>query len=127
MLEFGYLPDKLMILSNTAKSHHRFNHCPVVPTPVKKYDLSRIWQLLYMASEIPLTLLDVRWFVKGYHPHRPGIEISGESSDGTSFASSIPAFKNNNYEVNIGKVKLLRIINRISPAVADFLMKKASQ
>lgn len=35
----------------------------------------------------------------------------------------IKAFKKNNYEVNIGKVKLLRIINRISPRIADKIMK----
>lgn len=35
----------------------------------------------------------------------------------------IKAFKNNRYEVNINKVKLLRIINRISPKIADRIMK----
>jgi len=35
----------------------------------------------------------------------------------------IKAFKKNRYEVNIGKVKLLRIINRISPSMADRIMK----
>jgi len=35
----------------------------------------------------------------------------------------IKAFRNNNYEVNINKVKLLRIINRISPKIADKIMK----
>lgn len=35
----------------------------------------------------------------------------------------IKAFKNNRYEVNIHKVKLLRIINRISPKIADRIMK----
>ena len=35
----------------------------------------------------------------------------------------IAAFKKNKYEVNIGKVKLLRIVNRISPALADRIMK----
>lgn len=35
----------------------------------------------------------------------------------------IKAFKNNRYEVNIHKVKLLRIINRISPNIADRIMK----
>lgn len=35
----------------------------------------------------------------------------------------IRAFKKNKYEVNIGKVKLLKIVNRISPAIADSIMK----
>ena len=35
----------------------------------------------------------------------------------------IKSFEKNKYEVNIGKVKLLRIINRISPSIADRLMK----
>ena len=35
----------------------------------------------------------------------------------------IRAFKKDKYEVNIGKVKLLKIVNRISPAIADSLMK----
>jgi len=35
----------------------------------------------------------------------------------------INAFRKNKYEVNIGKVKLLRIINRMSPTIADRLMK----
>lgn len=35
----------------------------------------------------------------------------------------IKAFKKNKYEVNIDKVKLLRIINRISPSIADIIMK----
>ncbi len=36
----------------------------------------------------------------------------------------IKAYKNNKYEVNIHKVKLLRIINRISPAFTDRIMKR---
>ena len=35
----------------------------------------------------------------------------------------IKAFKKNKYEVNIHKVKLLRIINRISPKIAESIMK----
>lgn len=35
----------------------------------------------------------------------------------------INAFRNNRYEVNIHKVKVLRIINRISPQLADRIMK----
>ena len=35
----------------------------------------------------------------------------------------IKAFSKNKYEVNIYKVKLLRIINRISPKIADYIMK----
>jgi len=35
----------------------------------------------------------------------------------------IKAFKKNKFEVSIGKVKLLRIINRISPRLADKIMK----
>ena len=35
----------------------------------------------------------------------------------------IKAFENDRYEVNIGKVKLLRIIHRISPALADRIMR----
>jgi len=35
----------------------------------------------------------------------------------------VGAFRKDKYEVNIGKVKLLRIINRISPAIADRIMK----
>lgn len=38
----------------------------------------------------------------------------------------IQAFKKNRYEVNIHKVKLLRIINRISPKIADTIMKRAT-
>lgn len=34
------------------------------------------------------------------------------------------AFKKNQYEINIGKVKLLKWINRISPVVADSIMKR---
>jgi len=38
----------------------------------------------------------------------------------------IKAFKKNNYEVNIHKVKLLRIINRISPSIADRIINGIS-
>lgn len=38
----------------------------------------------------------------------------------------IKAFENNRYEVNIHKVKLLRIINRVSPKIADRIMKNAT-
>lgn len=34
------------------------------------------------------------------------------------------AFKKNKFEVNIGKVKLLKIINRIAPKLAEGIMKK---
>lgn len=36
----------------------------------------------------------------------------------------IKEFRNNNYEINIQKVKLLRIINRISPSLADKVMQE---
>jgi len=36
----------------------------------------------------------------------------------------IKAFKKDKYEINIGKVKLLRIINRIWPSFADKIMKR---
>ena len=35
----------------------------------------------------------------------------------------IKGFKKNKYEINIQKVKLLRIINRISPSIAAKIMK----
>lgn len=35
----------------------------------------------------------------------------------------IRAFRRNQYEVNVGKVKLLKLINRLSPALADRIMK----
>ena len=35
----------------------------------------------------------------------------------------IRAFRKNKFEVSIGKVKLLRLINRLSPALADNIMK----
>ncbi|MEL6559980.1 MAG: SDR family NAD(P)-dependent oxidoreductase [Bacteroidota bacterium] len=35
----------------------------------------------------------------------------------------IRAFRKNRFEVNIGKVKLLKFINRLSPALADRIMK----
>lgn len=34
------------------------------------------------------------------------------------------AFKKDSYEVNIGKVKLLKIVNRIAPSIAEKIMKK---
>jgi short-subunit dehydrogenase involved in D-alanine esterification of teichoic acids len=33
------------------------------------------------------------------------------------------AFEKDRYEINIGKVKLLKIINRISPCLADRIMQ----
>ncbi len=38
----------------------------------------------------------------------------------------IKAFRKNNYEINIHKIKLLRIINRISPKMADSIMKRTT-
>ncbi|NHZ86032.1 MAG: SDR family NAD(P)-dependent oxidoreductase [Planctomycetia bacterium] len=35
----------------------------------------------------------------------------------------IKAFKKNIYEVSIGKIKILKIVNRISPRLADIIMK----
>lgn len=39
----------------------------------------------------------------------------------------ITAFRKDKFEVNIGKVKLLKFINRLSPALADSIMKKGSE
>ncbi len=39
----------------------------------------------------------------------------------------IRAFKKDQYEINIGKVKLLKIINRISPALAERIMKNGGE
>jgi hypothetical protein len=33
------------------------------------------------------------------------------------------AFIKDDFEVNVGKVKLLRLINRVSPSLADRIMK----
>lgn len=37
------------------------------------------------------------------------------------------AFKKNQFEVNIGKVKLLKFLNRLSPALAESIMKKGGE
>ncbi len=37
------------------------------------------------------------------------------------------AFKKDQYEVNIGKVKLLKILNRLVPSLADKIMKKGGE
>lgn len=39
----------------------------------------------------------------------------------------IRAFAKNQFEVNIGKVKLLKIVNRISPSIAERIMKKGGE
>ncbi|MDH5398273.1 MAG: SDR family NAD(P)-dependent oxidoreductase [Cyclobacteriaceae bacterium] len=39
----------------------------------------------------------------------------------------ITAFRKDKFEVNIGKVKLLKFINRLSPALADSIMKKGGE
>jgi uncharacterized oxidoreductase len=39
----------------------------------------------------------------------------------------IKAFRKNKFEVNIGKVKLLKIINRLSPRIAEKIMKKGGE
>ncbi|NQX91767.1 MAG: SDR family NAD(P)-dependent oxidoreductase [Flavobacteriales bacterium] len=39
----------------------------------------------------------------------------------------IKAFERNQFEVSIGKVKLLKIINRISPALAERIMKRGGE
>jgi len=39
----------------------------------------------------------------------------------------IVSFKKDNYEVNIGKVKLLKLVNRLWPALADKIMKKGGE
>lgn len=38
----------------------------------------------------------------------------------------IEAFKKDRYEVNIGKIKLLKFINRINPALAESIMRKGA-
>jgi len=42
-------------------------------------------------------------------------------------AEFIEAFRKNRYEVAIGKVKLLKLINRISPKLAERIMKKGGR
>jgi len=39
----------------------------------------------------------------------------------------INAFSKNQFEINIGKVKLLRLLNRISPKLAENIMKKGGE
>lgn len=38
----------------------------------------------------------------------------------------VKAFRKNRYEVNVRKIKLLRIINRISPRIADSIIKRTT-
>lgn len=52
---------------------------------------------------------------------------SGKISPKRLVDEFISAFKKDRYEVNIHKVKLLRIINRISPAIADRIINKTSK
>jgi len=37
------------------------------------------------------------------------------------------AFKKDHYEVSIGKIKLLRFIQRISPKIADNILKNGGE
>lgn len=48
---------------------------------------------------------------------------SGKISPDALVDEFLRAFQRNRFEVNIGKVKLLRIINRIAPALADRIMR----
>jgi uncharacterized oxidoreductase len=48
----------------------------------------------------------------------------GKISPETLVDEFIESFKNYQFEINIGKVKLLRFINRIAPSVAERIMKK---
>jgi len=48
---------------------------------------------------------------------------SGKISPQQLAEEFIKKFESNQYEINIGKVKLLKMVNRISPMVADRIMK----
>ncbi len=48
---------------------------------------------------------------------------SGKISPQQLAKEFIQKFKRNQYEINIGKVKLLKLINRISPSIASRIMK----
>lgn len=51
----------------------------------------------------------------------------GKISPEQLVAEFITAFRKDKFEVNIGKVKLLKLINRLSPAFADSIMKKGGE
>lgn len=48
---------------------------------------------------------------------------TGKITPGQLAHEFMQSFKTDNYEVNIGKVKLLKLVNRISPSIADRIMK----
>ncbi len=48
----------------------------------------------------------------------------GKISPEKSVDEFIISFKKNNYEVDIGKIKLLRFLDRISPKIADKMINK---
>lgn len=50
----------------------------------------------------------------------------GKISPDQLVTAFIKAFRNNVYEANISKVKLLRLINRVSPRLADRIMTKTT-
>ena len=39
----------------------------------------------------------------------------------------IDAFKKDQYEINIGKVKLLKLLNRLVPAIAEKIVRKGGE
>jgi len=48
---------------------------------------------------------------------------SGKISPQQLAREFMAAFKRDKFEINIGKVKLLKVVNRVSPAIADNIMK----
>jgi uncharacterized oxidoreductase len=51
----------------------------------------------------------------------------GKITPGQLVKEFISAFKKDKFEVNIGKVKLLKLINRISPTLAESIMKNGGE
>ena len=82
---------KIFVFIVGAKTHHRFNHGPVVPTPVEQHDLAAGRQVGHVALEVPLAFLTIGGLAKGYDAGDPGIEVLCDPLDHPAFPGSVPS------------------------------------
>ena len=92
-LEDRALVQEAPVLLRRAVAHDPLDTGAVVPGAVEEPDLARCRQVLDVALEVPLPLLDLGGLGKGHDPCAAGVQVLGEGLDRAALAGGVAALE----------------------------------
>ena len=110
------------------ESFNPLHHDPSIPGAVKDGDMACLWHTVPEPPQIVVDLLNVIGSRCWIHPVAPGIQIAGQTFDGSALASGIPSLKtddNRNSEAVKFAVKLCQSLLKLFQPGLILLLRKA--